>query len=273
MYTVVEEPVPATALILDIRGFTTEMSVTVGDSRARLQLLEVLAAMNGAVVQSVLVALPPPLRGRLAEYVHVGSTGDGAIVIFLHEDHARHATLATLLIRSAMLQVCERYTEQCGRPLAFGIGVESGCVNHVGATLPLKLGTYIGECINAAARAESLTKEIHRTEVIFCSELVGQLADALLQADYPALMRGTEIPAGSISDGEYLDNERAMVEVNRRLCVNYLHMHLLRGFGDPIALFRLSKSSAALGNPRFDRLIELLVEEDGTWMAEVRAGL
>ncbi|MCB9675978.1 MAG: hypothetical protein H6737_12720 [Alphaproteobacteria bacterium] len=274
MYTVVEEPAPASAVVLDIRGFTNELSATVGDPEGRAGLLGLLAVMNGVVVQSAALALAPAIRAEVGSLVHVGSTGDGAIVVFLDPaGHAAQATLATLLMRAAMQRVCEEYSARTGRELSFGIGVESGTVNQVHASGPLPLGTYIGECINAAARVEVLTKEIHRTDVIFCNDLVGLLSEQLLGADYPRLMRGQEIPAGSISDGEYLSLERQLVELNRQLCLNYLHMHVLRGFGAPKALFRLSKSSASLGNPRFDRMIELLTGGEPAWLAQVRAAL
>lgn len=274
MYTVSEQALPASALVLDIRGFTAEMSVTLDDLQGRARLVELLGRMNGVVVRSVERAVQPALRGTIEDLVHLGSTGDGAIAIFLHpEHHARQAMLATLLIRAEMDRVCEAYARDTGRPMSFGIGAESGRVAHVEAREPLVLGTYVGECINRAARAEALTKEIHRTEVIFCSGIVEILSSALLEADYPELLRDASIPAGSISDAEYLELERRMVEVNRRLCINYLHMHVLRGIADPIPLFRLSKSSAVRDNPRFEDLLALLTAGESDWLAEIRQGL
>ncbi len=270
----IDEEIPATALMVDLRGFTNEMSATVGDPSGRTRFMELLGKLNGVVVGAIEQAVQADLRDGLADHVHLGSTGDGALVVFLHpEHHVRHGTIATLLVRAAVSRICMAYADVVQRPMSFGIGIESGSVTRVSAFGPVSLSSYIGGCINAAARVESLTRDIHRTEVIFCEHTVQALAELLLQADYTSRMRSTTIPAGSISDAEYLASERDLVALNRQLCLDYLHQHLLRGFSRPTALFRLSKSSATLGNPRFDRLLELLTDGDAAWLDEIRAAL
>lgn len=274
VHTEVGEPTPCSALALDLRGFTGEISRTATDSAGRHALCAMLAAMNGIVVRCVELALPPECRTSIDDWVHLGSTGDGAIVVFLHpRHHQRHAMLATLLIREAMHALCSDYALESGQTLAFGIGVESGTVRRVGAQAGLSLGTLIGDCINAAARVEGLTRDIHRTVAILCSHVVQALTEDLLDADYASLMTATSIPAGTISDDEFLALERRMVELNRRLCLNYLHLHRLRGFAEPLALFRVSRSSAVLGNPRYDGLLAMLTAGDAAWLADVRASL
>jgi class 3 adenylate cyclase len=270
----VDQENPATAVMVDLRGFTGEMSATTFDPPGRTRFLRLLGSLNGLIVSRSTLALHPALRDDPAEHVHLKSTGDGALIVFLHsEHHVRHATLATLLLRAAVAEMCTAYAESVGRPLWYGIGVESGTVARVRATGPLALSSTIGACINAAARVEEITKDIHRTEVIFCEHTVSALARQLLDEDYYSRMRATRIPAGNISDKDYLAAERDLVRLNRQLCLDYLHQHLLRGFATPTALFRLSKSSAALGNPRFDRLLERLTAGDDDWLEQVRSAL
>lgn len=278
MRTEVVPPLPSSALVVDLRGFTAELTRTHGLPDQRRRYCEMLAAMNAAVVECAWLASAPARRGAFERLVHVASTGDGALLVFLDPGtHHRTAFLAALLLRADLARICEGYRRSLGPDAAvidFGMGLESGHVSGVGAYPTsgrgVALATWIGGCINAAARVQALTKDVHRTDVLLCTGIVEDLTGDLLGQDYAALMAASTVPAGSIDDESYLELETRMIELNRSLCVQFLHHHLLRGFDAPIALFRLSKSSAVLGNPRFDALLARLAEGDASWLAELR---
>lgn len=280
MRTQVEDPVPATALVVDLRGFTAELSRTHARPAERRRYTELLASMNAAVVESAVLALPPAARPTFALRVHVASTGDGALLVFLDPEgdgtHARAGFLASVLLRASLGTRCAAYADASGGEVSFGIGVESGTVSAVGAYptgVGVPLATVIGGCINAAARVQDLTKVVHRTDVLLCSGLVERLTGDLFGQDYGALMQATVVPSGSLDDATYLALETRMVELNRELCVQFLHHHLIRGFNQPTALFRLSRSSAVPGNPRFEALLDRLCADDPSWRDEVREAL
>lgn len=277
MRTEVLDAVPATALVADLRGFTAELSRTHGRPVQRRVYCGFLASMNAAVVQSATLALDPRARAAFRQHVHVASTGDGALLVFRGDGHPRAAYLAALLLNAALSSLCAEYarTTEAGA-IDFGIGVESGSVTGVGAHPEgdgVSLATVVGGCINAAARVQDLTKVVHRTNVLLCNHVVEALTTDLLHQDYRTLMEGALVPAGSIDDDTYLALETRMVELNRRLCLQFLHHHLLRGFDGPQAIFRVSMSSAVLGNPRFEALLDGLVQHDRTWRDDVRRAL
>ena len=62
-----------------------------------------------------------------------------------------------------------------------------------------------------------------------------------------------------------------MDDLNRRLCVTYIHQHVLKGIARPVPLFRLSERSVRPGNPRFEALIWKLVRESDGRHAEITA--
>lgn len=277
MRTEVLDAVPATAVVVDLRGFTAELSRTHSRPVQRRLYCQFLASMNAAVVHSATLALEPSDRAHFARRVHLASTGDGALLAFRGDGHPRSAYLAALLLRAALSALCAEYSRTTdGGVIDFGIGVESGTVTGVGAHPVgdgVSLATVVGGCINAAARVQDLTKVVHRTNVLLCNRVVEALTTDLLHQDYRTLMEGALVPAGSIDDDTYLALETRMVELNRRLCLQFLHHHLLRGFDGPQAIFRVSMSSAVLGNPRFEALLDGLVQRDPAWGAEVRRAM
>ena len=61
-----------------------------------------------------------------------------------------------------------------------------------------------------------------------------------------------------------------MSELNRQLCLGFIHVHTLRGVDAPIALFRVSESTARLGNPRFESLLVTLTSGNQAHLDQVR---
>jgi hypothetical protein len=116
---------------------------------------------------------------------------------------------------------------------------------------------YIGHCINVAARAEAISKTLHRANSIIGPRINELLSRELWQETYDGL-------ESHANDPRLLESDRfgiygRMDDLNRRLCVTYIHHHLLKGITRPVPLFRLSDRSVRVGNPRFDALVQKLV--------------
>jgi class 3 adenylate cyclase len=269
--TEVGEPIPATAVVVDLRGFTAELNRSSDDDGSRARFCGFLAEMNAAVLAASELALEPALRDAIDDHVHVGATGDGALLVFTHPvRHVRHGVVAALILRRALERDCRRYGMGPGGDIDFGIGIETGHVRTVGAFGHRPFATYIGTCINVAARVQDLTKTIDRTHVVFGSAVI----EGLLQEVFPEEHADLAAPrSGAMDDEAYLANERRRIALNRRVCVTFLHMHKLRGFHRARQLYRLSRSSGVLGNPRFDELIRRLVDDDPAWLDALRAEL
>lgn len=263
--TRVGTPEPATAIVVDLRGFTLELNQSREDDGSRARFCRLLAEMNAAAVDCSLAALPPDERGTHADRVYVGATGDGALLVFRGKEHVKRAWLCALLLRARMVDACRAYLIDTGRELEFGIGVETGTVRSVGAFGQTQLSTLIGSCINLASRIQGMTKTITRTRVVYGQRVVEALLAQLYPKEWDHI--GAE-PQGWQSDQEYLAAKQRRISLNRHLCVSFLHIHNARGFPEPRAVFRLSRSSAAVGNPRFDGLLDSLTE-DRAWLDEV----
>ncbi|HEV8717388.1 MAG TPA: hypothetical protein VGX03_31780 [Candidatus Binatia bacterium] len=270
----VSPPLPATTLLLDIRNFTPNLNVAKADDRGINGFCHFLSAFYARCLNASLIALPTGLR--LRPPLHMSSTGDGVLILFTHEAHIRHGFLAALLLHVALQQHCAGYNAQqhegaCPQT-SFGIGVESGRVSRVRAQslgdpgAPL-VDTYIGPCINVAARAEGVSKLLHRTNTVIAPTTNTLLCERLFGEDYTALM--TRALDEGLMDSERLALHDRMNDLNRRLCLTFIHHHHLKGVEQPMPLFRLANSAIQLGNPRFETLLALLTA-DAAHLAEVR---
>ncbi|MDP6945073.1 MAG: hypothetical protein QF464_13070, partial [Myxococcota bacterium] len=142
---------------------------------------------------------------------------------------------------------------------SFGIGVESGEVCRVTDTVrgdDIVVETYIGDCINVAARVEGLTKMVHETHAIVGVKTNTLLCRALFDAQYEGLMNAALLPG--IGDAERLATHDKMMELNRRLCLAFMQVAVLKGVDEPIPLFRVSKQRARADNTQFQSLLRLL---------------
>ena len=61
-----------------------------------------------------------------------------------------------------------------------------------------------------------------------------------------------------VSDQRRLELHDTMTDLNRKLCVAFLHYHALKGVDEPMAVFRVSGKATHVGNPRFDALLAAL---------------
>jgi len=267
-------PIDATTLVVDLRNFTPNLNAAECDETGVNTFCHFLASFYADCLEACLSALPPELHENPP--IYLSSTGDGVIAVFHDPDwHVGHGFLATLLLHHSLTDICARYNAMRSDPVlprtGFGIGVESGTICRVHAGMAGSKGpvvnTYIGECINVAARAEGVSKQLHRAHTIVCPEINRRLCDSLLGIDYAVLQERCD--SLETDDATHLRTLEEMSTANQQLCLSFMHLHRLRGLDQPLPLYRLSESAAVVGNPRFNRLLERLVKEDPSHLEEV----
>jgi class 3 adenylate cyclase len=267
-----DPPVPATALLVDLRNFTPLLNSSGHDESRVNRFCYFLRDVYGVVLRSCLTAVPPARRADPP--ILANSTGDGALVVFTGDRHSAAGFLAAVLLDAALTRECARYRrEEPGTAglIGFGIGVESGKVTRVraGAGGPV-LDTYVGPCINVAARAEGVTKLIERAGTVFSDGVVEEVAEDCFGARFGPLR---EAEAASRTDADRLPHLSAMRDLNHRLCISYIHRHYLKGVDGAVPLYRLSRSALDPSLPRFWDLLARLVGRDAGHLAEVLAHL
>src|SRR5579862_5870223 len=143
--------IPATALLVDMRDFTSTYQRSTDEGREA----EFLARLERFYDEVAGVCLAS-FGGAPGDELYLSSTGDGVLAIFLDEaggiGHGLRAYLAAL-------RLLHELPTLFGAPSVwkpgFGIGLECGTVTRVGRG---PLATCIGHCVNLAARLETLTK-------------------------------------------------------------------------------------------------------------------
>lgn len=241
-------PVPGTALLLDLRNFTGQLD----------------AATQGEALQK--------FCGRLARFYalcreaadlsangtpyHMASTGDGMLAVFHGPRHVQQAFVCALLLRLTIPKIFPTADDAYGNPVAsFGMGLESGEVCRVMAG---GRATYIGRCINLAARLEAITKTLDSVDSILGEAMVGQLYAMATGEDFQALSKAAvDLETG---DEEHLRVISKFGPANHTLCLSFLHYHRLKGVDRPVALHGLSRRASVPGNPRFDALLRTFSE-------------
>jgi class 3 adenylate cyclase len=255
--------IPATTLLIDIRNFTPNLNVAKADERGINGFCHFLSAFYARCLEASLLAVPPGLRPRPP--LSLSSTGDGVLILFTHEAHVRHGFLAAILLHVALQQHCAGYNARqragAGPQTSFGIGVESGQVSRVRAQSPgnpcaLLVDTYIGPCINVAARAQAVSKFLHRTHTVIAQTTNTLLCQTLFGEHYEALM-ARALDEGLVDPARLALYDR-MNDLNRHLCLTFIQHHHLTGVEQPMPLFRLVSSVIHLGNPRFAELLARL---------------
>jgi class 3 adenylate cyclase len=160
--------IPATALLVDMRDFTSTYQRSTDEGREA----EFLARLERFYDEVAGVCLAS-FGGAPGDELYLSSTGDGVLAIFLDDAGGiRHGLRAYL----AALRLLHELPTLLGSPSVwkpgFGIGLECGTVTRVGKG---PLATCIGHCVNLAARLEQLTKTFAATSLV-----IGQDANALL---------------------------------------------------------------------------------------------
>ena len=248
------KPVKATTLVIDLRAFTSSLNSASVDEHGVNMFSAFLSRFYALCLESALLSLPPSLRD--IPPLHIDSTGDGMIIVFFDtDDHHIYAFLTAILIHSRLS------FHISNSPInGFGIGLESGFVSKVFATSDaLSVNTFIGECINTAARAESLTKTLFRAKTIIGPRLNNLLTQDLLGTDYDSIR---SIADAAASDVTTLEQQRKMMLLNQALCLSFVYVHRLKGLHEPIPLYRLSESIINGNCNRFNQLLRKLTVDD-----------
>ena len=262
----VSDPTPATVLLVDLRNFTPNLNAADSDDRGVNQFCHFLSHFYSLCLDATLIALPPDCRENAPLYV--SSTGDGMLGVVHHPEHVRYGFFASIILNTVLQGICEKYNSSraastCPQT-SFGIGVECGDVCRIQAFVapghaPF-VDTYIGECINVAARAESMTKLYDRSNTILAAGINEQLSTLMYGDSYIELIE--QAINDSNTDNERLQAQDRMNEINRGLCLTFMHHHNLKGVAQPMPLFRLAHGSVTLGNPRFDSLLKKLAQDE-----------
>ncbi len=147
---------PMTVLFSDVRGFT---SISEGlEPKALSQLMNDYLTPMTRVIHGQ--------RGTIDKYM-----GD-AIMAFWgapveDAEHARHAVLAGLQMKSRLKELAPEFIAKGWPPLKIGIGVNTGpmSVGNMGSEIRMAY-TVMGDPVNLASRLESLTKRYAVTMMV-----------------------------------------------------------------------------------------------------------
>ena len=214
--------VKSTSVITDIRNFSqTFKDFQNKDSGAFLQFIEnYYLALN-------------TLARTISSRVHMSSTGDGIVAIFIDpETHHRDAFAYILSTHRLLNNLCNKFmSENEGTHLSFGMGADSGNVWKVGTGF---LRTYVGTVINRAARIEQMTKMFASTTAVGNS-----LYKYLLKDFYPTFHQLIE--ETNNYDIVLNDNPEAVL-ISKKFALQYVFNMPLKGIQDDAPIFRVSES-------------------------------
>lgn len=261
-------PVDATAVLVDLRNFTPNLKASRVDDDGVRSFCHFLGQCYSLCGEAALLAMD---TREMDDRLFLSSTGDGVLMVF-HSDewHFGQAYLTGLVLSLTLPATCSQYNADFGNDrvpaTSFGIGIESGRVSRVvgrrrrDEASEAFVETVIGDCINVAARAESVTKNFARTRTILGPRVNNYLCQELLQKDYDGLIEAAW--SHSLDDGLRYQFHDAMNELNRKLCLAFIdHLHL-KGVDRPVALFRVQDVRLRLDNPEFMKLLDQLTKGD-----------
>lgn len=256
-------------MLIDLRNFTRSLNASLTDDRGTNQFCYFLAEFYAVSLELCMLALAPDERDEPP--LSVNSTGDGLLVLFDGPRHFIHGLLAAFLLEAGLRRLCERRNASAPEmpTVSFGVGVESGTISWVRARQgSVGVDTFIGHCVNIAARVEALTKIVASARVLIGDTTVERCAEALYGETFAAL-RARERAA--TSDAARVSLQKRMDEMNRDLCLTFLHRYTLKGVDEPVPLYRLEEAAMVVGVARFERLLAALVAGNVTHLAELRS--
>lgn len=217
-----EYKVKSTSVITDIRNFSKTFKDFQGkDSNAFLEFIEKYYLTLNTLARTI------------SNRVHMSSTGDGIVAIFIDpETHHRDAFAYMLSTHRLLNDLCDKFMkENEGTHLSFGMGADSGNVWKVGTGF---LRTYVGTVINRAARIEQMTKMFASTTAIGNS-----LYKYLLKDFYPTFYELIE--ETNNYDIVLNDNPEAVL-ISKKFSLQYVFNMPLKGIQEDAPIFRVSES-------------------------------
>jgi hypothetical protein len=232
-----------TSVITDIRNFTGIFEQFQNDnSEEFINFLE-----NYYMAQSLFANI-------VSDDVHLSSTGDGVLTIFLSENSQREGFAFLLLIHRYLTNMCETFTKRNGIETSFGIGADSGSVWDVGKNMEIKLDTYVGNVINRSSRIEGNTKNFGNTTAAIGNFLYKNLIKDL----YP---KAFDIMEKSKNYDSLLNKHPDIVLLSKELMLFYIFEMELKNMDKPLPIFRLSEYMVS-DDEIYWRVISKLLSEE-----------
>lgn len=237
----------ASIIIADIRNFTPNLRDSERSSQAHLHFCRFLAEFYRTCVDACTLACTPGDRS-----LYINSTGDGILGVFLSKKrHFVDAYLAGILLFNKLPKLFDDYNRKKHKNVAevsFGLGIDSGSVWRVTSADQLAedkpvIQTYIGDCINIAARVEAVTKEHDRTNLIVSENTYQLLCHELFDIDYGGLM--SQATDRSLTGRKKKRIWDKMNKLDEELLLRFISAYNLRGVSRAIRLYRLSPTLAS----------------------------
>lgn len=190
----------------------------------------------------------------ISDDVHLSSTGDGVLTIFLSENSHKEGFAFLLLIHRYLTNMCGLFTKRNGVKTSFGIGADSGSVWDVGKNMEIKLDTYVGNVINRSSRIEGNTKSFGNTTAAIGNFLYKNLIKDL----YP---KAFDIMEKSENYDSLLNEHPDIVLLSKELMLFYIFEMELKNIDKPLPIFRLSEYMVA-DDEIYWRVISKLLSEE-----------
>lgn len=252
----------ASILIIDIRNFTPNLKDSESSESTHRVFCQFLAHFYQTCAESCALACDPNEKRPL----YLNSTGDGILAVFLSASrHYVDAFLAGVILFNKLPSLFEQYNRRKHKrvsDVAFGIGIDTGNVWHVtsmdGQTPSIE--TYIGDCINIAARVESVTKEHDRTNLIISEHTYRFLCRKIFGLDYRQLMRKATDRRLTGRTKKQVWNK--MNRLDESLLLRFISAYNLRGVSEPVRLYRLSPTLAAPKRRECRHMLKLLTVDE-----------
>jgi len=255
------ETLDASILIIDIRNFTPNLKDSEASASTHRMFCQFLAHFYQTCAQSCAAACDPKEERPL----YLNSTGDGILAVFLSKKrHYVDAYLAGLMLFNKLPALFKQYNRRKHKRVsnvAFGIGIDTGSVWHITSmddkSSP-SIETYIGDCINIAARVESVTKDHDRTNLIISEHTYRFLCQQMFGLDYQQLMRKATDHRLTGQTKKRIWSQ--MNKLDEKLLLRFISAYNLRGVSEPVRLYRLSPTLAAPSRKECRHMLKLLTK-------------
>jgi class 3 adenylate cyclase len=174
------------------------------------------------------------LARTLSDKVHMSSTGDGILAIFLDEENNHKVGFAYVLGTHRLLNnMCNKFMEENpGSLISFGMGADSGNVWNVGEGY---LNTYVGTVINRASRLEQTTKLFARATTAIGNGLYMKLLKEFYPSTHQLIKENNDYD-------ELLNDNAETILISKQFMLQYVYDIELKGIQTNAPLFRMSES-------------------------------
>lgn len=173
------------------------------------------------------------IANLISDDIHMGTTGDGVLTIFLSDNHFQEGYAYLLAVHKALNKLCSEFEIKTGVKTSFGIGADSGNIWEVGNGF---LKTYVGTVINRTSRIEETTKLFGRTKASIGYHLYNRLIEKFYPTSY-------EIMKSDDYDKLLVDKPEVIM-ISKEFMLFYIFEMELKNIERPLPIFRLSETMA-----------------------------